>query len=53
MQYKWEVTIVELTNSITRYKVTRRYPELSIAETLVFNDKQDAILAVQRWLDSS
>ena len=39
---KWEVSIVELHNNKTYYKVTRRIPELNVAETKVFNSKEKA-----------
>ena len=48
---KWEVTIMELSNGGVRYKVTRRMPEYLVAETKVFDSKEDALYQVQEWLD--
>lgn len=39
---EWEVTIKYLEDGT--YKVTRRLPDYSIAETKVFEDKAEAIL---------
>ena len=47
----WELTILELRNGITRYKVTRRFPEHSIAETIIFNKRKDAELQLHQWLE--
>ena len=33
-----------------RYKVTRRIPELSVAETKIFNSKEKAKLQFEEWL---
>jgi len=51
MTKRWTVTILYL-HSIrgSVYKVTRRIPELSIAETKVFSRKEDAVLQFQQWL---
>lgn len=49
---RWEITIMELTNSIgKKFKVTRRIPELSVAETKIFRTKEEAKEQVERWLD--
>jgi hypothetical protein len=40
---KWEVRIVELHDSKEKkFKVTRRFPEMSIEETKVFRTKEKA-----------
>ena len=40
---KWEVSIMELQNHIgKKFKVTRRLPEMSVAETKVFTTKKKA-----------
>ena len=39
---KWEVSLIELENHEIKYKVTRRIPELSIAETKIFKSKKEA-----------
>ena len=47
---KWEVSIIELENDKTFYKVTRRVAELDVAETKMFNSKEDAIRKFEEWL---
>lgn len=47
---KWEVSIIELRNHETRFKVTRRIPELSVAETKVFSSKEEAKKQFDEWL---
>ncbi len=40
---KWEVSIIELEDDEgIKYKVTRRIPEMSVAETKVFESKEEA-----------
>jgi len=51
MTYKWEVSIMETQNGGKRYKVTRRMPELSVAETRVFDNKEDAKKQFDEWLE--
>ena len=49
---KWEVSISEFkTNGETRYKVTRRLPEMSVAETKIFGTKEDALKLFHEWLN--
>jgi len=33
-----------------KYKVTRRIPELSVAETKIFNSKEEAKQQFEEWL---
>ena len=48
---KWEVSIIELKNNAGRkFKVTRRIPELSVAETKVFKTKKEAKKQFDEWL---
>ncbi len=48
---KWEISLIELKNSIgKKYKVTRRIPYLSIAETKVFRSKKKAKKQFDDWL---
>ena len=48
---KWEISIIELKdNKGKKYKVTRRIPELSIAETKVFMSKKTAKKKFNEWL---
>jgi len=48
---KWEVSICELKDNGKKYKVTRRLPELSVAETKVFGSKEDALKLFHEWLN--
>jgi len=49
---KWEVSIMEYQDETgTKYKVTRRIPELSVAETMVFNSKEKAKIQFEEWLN--
>ena len=47
---KWEISITELKDNGKKYKVTRRLPELSVAETKVFKIKKKAIKQFEDWL---
>ena len=48
---KWEVSIIELKNNAGRkFKVTRRIPELSVAETKFFRTKKEAKKQFDEWL---
>lgn len=48
---KWEVSIAEIQNSVgKKYKVTRRLPELLIAETKIFRNKKKARELFEEWL---
>ena len=47
----WEVSIIELKkNGKIKYKVTRRLPTMSVAETKMFNSKEEAMKQLQEWL---
>jgi hypothetical protein len=49
---KWEVSIIEIENGAgKKYKVTRRIPEMSVAETKVFRSKEEAKKQFDRWLE--
>ena len=49
---KWEISIMEFSNQIGRkYKVTRRFPELSVSETKVFKSKKRAKKQFNDWLE--
>ena len=51
MNKKWEASIIELKkNGKIKYKVTRRLPEMSVAETKIFDSKEEAIKQLQEWL---
>lgn len=50
-EIEWEVSIIELSNTKTRFKVTRKIPILSISETKVFLEKTKALQQVNEWLN--
>jgi len=48
---KWEISIIELKNHAgKKYKVTRRMPDLSVAETKMFRSKKKAKKQFEDWL---
>jgi len=48
---KWEVSMIEFANhNCKKYKITRRLPELNVAETKVFKKKERAIEQFDEWL---
>ena len=48
---KWEISIMEIENNEgKKYKVTRRLPEMSVAETKIFNSKEKARRQFNEWL---
>ena len=48
---KWEVSIIKVEDDLgKKYKVTRRIPELKVAETKVFRAKEDAKKQFEDWL---
>lgn len=48
---KLEISIVELKNhTSTKYKVTKRCPELLVAETRIFRSKKQAKKQFDEWL---
>lgn len=48
---KREVTILEFQSEAgVRFKVTRRVPELHIAETMIFSSKEEAKQQFEKWL---
>ncbi|MBI2549542.1 hypothetical protein HYW21_09440 [Candidatus Woesearchaeota archaeon] len=48
---KWEVSLMEIQNHRgTKFKVTRRLPEMSVAETKVFTTKKKATRLFDEWL---
>ena len=48
---KWEVSISEYeTSDGIRWKVTRRVPAMSVAETKIFSVKREAIKQYEEWL---
>jgi hypothetical protein len=49
---KWEVSIMELQNTIgKKFKVTKRLPEMSVAETKIFRSKEEAKRQFEEWLE--
>ncbi len=48
---KWEVSLIELTNGKEKkYKVTRKLPEMNVAETKIFLSEKEAEKQYQEWL---
>ena len=48
---KWEVSIIEFEeNGKKKYKVTKRMPEMSVAETKIFDSKEEAKKQFDEWL---
>lgn len=48
---KWIVSILELEDNEGRlYKVNKRIPEFSVAETKMFRNKKEAIKQFKEWL---
>lgn len=47
---KWEISIIELKENGKKYKVTRRLPELLVAETKIFKSKKKAKKQFEEWL---
>ena len=43
---KWEVSIIELKDN---GRVTRRIPDMKVAETKMFDSKEEAILQFEEW----
>jgi len=49
---KWEISIIELQNSKgKKYKVIRRLPDFSVAETRIFSSKKEAKQLFDEWLN--
>ena len=49
---KWEVSIMEFEDEGgSKFKVTRRLPDSSVAETKVFKDKKEAKILFDEWLN--
>jgi hypothetical protein len=48
---KWEVSLMELENHEgKKYKVTRRLPEMSVAETKMYDTMEEAKRQFDEWL---
>ncbi len=48
---KWEISFVEIENTVGKlFKVTRRLPELAVAETKIFRSKEEAVWQFNEWL---
>lgn len=47
---KWEISIIEFGNNEgKKYKVTRRLPDMSVAETKLFESKEEAKKQFEEW----
>lgn len=47
----WEVSIMQLKDNGSLFKVTRRIPHLAVAETKVFPSKRKALAHFNNWLE--
>ncbi len=48
---KWEVSFIEFKdNKRKKFKITRRIPELTVAETKIFKSKHQALKKFKEWL---
>tara|TARA_Y100000310_G_C20629950_1_gene788091 strand:- start:297 stop:449 length:153 start_codon:yes stop_codon:yes gene_type:complete len=48
---EWEVTISEIKDNGKKYKVTRRMPEMNVAETKLFDSIDEAKKQLELWLE--
>jgi len=48
---KWEVSFLVLKDNGSRYKVTRRIPELDVSETKLFKTRKKAEEQFKEWLN--
>lgn len=49
---RWEISIIKLKDdSNNRFKITRRMPEMKIAETKIFKSKKKAKEQFNEWLN--
>ena len=49
---KWEVSIIEIENHVgKKYKVTRKIPDMSVAETKILRTKEEAKKQFDEWLE--
>lgn len=49
---KWEISFLEIEDDTgKKYKVTKRVPDLSVAETKVFKSKKEAKKQFEEWLE--
>ena len=49
---KWEISIFEYENDVgKKFKVTRRLPDMAVAETKIFESKEEAKKQVEDWLN--
>ena len=48
---KWKISIMEIEDKEgKKYKVTRRLPQMAVAETKIFKNKEGAIKQFNEWL---
>jgi len=49
---KWEISIMEVGEGKNKsYKITRRMPDMLVAETKIFNSKEEAKKQFNEWLE--
>ena len=51
MAITWEISIIEFKDEhITKYKVTKRFPEMAVAETRIYTAKSEVVKQIVKWL---
>lgn len=49
---KWEVSIIELkSDKCKKFKVTRKISEMSLSETKIFSNKEEAKRQFDEWME--
>ncbi len=51
MSIKWEVSIIELKDNGSQYKVTKRIPDLGISDTKLFSKIEKALEQFREWTE--
>ncbi len=51
MAITWEISILEFREEQeTKYKVTKRFPEMATAETKIYDSKKEVLKQIVEWL---
>ncbi len=51
MAITWEISILELRDEVEiKYKITKRIPQVAIAETKICNSKKEVLKQLVEWL---
>jgi|TARA_B100001971_G_C18119860_1_gene498828 hypothetical protein len=49
---KWEISLIEYEDGVgKKYKVTKRVPGMSVADTKIFKSKEEAKKQFDEWLE--